>query len=127
MSRSKCLRIRVLFLTGLAVALLPAAPLWAAPPPARGYRFDLLQTIPSAVPGELGAAWTYDFEPGGINNNGEVVYTGGMTIPGAEGSESEGVFLQNEKGAFTTLAFPGDILPDGNTYAGYVLNETAAR
>ena len=89
-----------------ALALTCLLALDAQAPEDRGYRFEApSQTIPGDVPNGGGAQWDFDFEPGGINNNGQVVYVGDMTLGGS--GIGEGVFAQDRKGTFTTLASRG--------------------
>jgi hypothetical protein len=93
-----------------ALALICLLPLGARAQQNSNFRFEPLQTIPGNVPNGGGAQWDFDFEPGGINNNGQVVYVADMALGGA--GIGEGAFAQDKKGAFTTFAFPGMALPD---------------
>jgi hypothetical protein len=106
-----------------ALALTCLLPIGARAQQNGGYRFEPLQTIPGNVPGGGGAQWDSDFEPGGINNNGQVVYVADMSLAGF--GIGEGAFAQDRKGAFTTFAFPGMILPGDVTYIGFAMGQTA--
>jgi hypothetical protein len=59
----------------------------------RGYGFDVLRTIPGSAPNA--AQWTFDFEPGDINNNGDVIFTSNLTRGGS--AIAEGSFLPHRK------------------------------
>jgi hypothetical protein len=60
--------------------------------------------------GNDGVTFTFDFEPGEINNRGQVAFGADLSAGG------EGVFLTDAKGQLTTLARTGDPSPDGAIY-----------
>jgi hypothetical protein len=83
-----------------------------------GYSYQAIQTIPGNAPN--GAQWAIDFEPGGINNNGDIAYVADMSKDGSP--IGEGFFVQDSEGNVTTLAFPGQNLPGELPYASFALS-----
>jgi len=112
--------LRTLTVVLVLTCLLPLGTLAEAK---SGYLFEALQTIPGTVPNGGGAEFEFDFEPGGINNRGQLVYVADMSLNDA--GIGEGAFAQDRKGAFTTFAFPGTALPGGGTFGGFVMGQTA--
>jgi hypothetical protein len=109
--RSDVNRLRVLRV-GLAAAVLGAAGALAWWPALRaggpgGYQFDLLNTIGNPIPGDPGVFFANDFEPGAINDKGDIAY--GADVSLATGGE--GIFLlrkgKTQEIARTGLAAPG--------------------
>lgn len=96
---------------------------------AGGYTFKILaalgDNVPTASGGNDGVKFDFDFEPGELNNNGQVAFGADMSIG------NEGVFLTNGRGKVTTLARTGDIGPDGTVFGplflGTISNNDAGR
>lgn len=90
----------------------------------RSYNFQPLAFLGDPVPGGGGYEFTFDFEPGEINNRGQVVFGADLTIGG------EGVFLA-EKGQLAAIARTGDPTPDdpdrlfGPLFLGTITNNDA--
>ncbi len=63
-----------------------------------------------AIPGAGTGQFTFDFEPGGINNKGQVVFGADLSTGG------EGTFFADAKGKITAMARTGDKSPDGATF-----------
>jgi hypothetical protein len=78
-----------------------------------GFRFTSLATIPGPAPG--GGQLVNDFEPGGLNNRGEVAFVADVTASG-----EEGVFLGRE-GRITQIARSGQPAPGGGTFNADIL------
>src|SRR5262245_27516528 len=77
----------------------------------RGYTFSVLARLGDPAPG--GGKFSFDFEPSGINNLGDVVFGADLTTGG------EGMFLRSHTGQFTAMARPGDPAPGGGTFDGF--------
>ncbi|HYV31679.1 MAG TPA: choice-of-anchor tandem repeat NxxGxxAF-containing protein, partial [Candidatus Binatia bacterium] len=73
----------------------------------RSYSFAPLAFLGGPEP--LGSQFTFDFEPGGLNNSGQAAFGADLTLGG------EGVFLW-DRGQARTLARIGDPAPGGGTY-----------
>ena len=85
-----------------------------------GYRYEPLEYIPGPAPN--GAIWTFDFEPGEINNRGEAIFAADLSDASGNGI-GEGVFVHRGD-SLTTLAFPGQAIP-GGTYDAFVVGTTS--
>ena len=100
-------------ISALLVASVALMPVWAAQG-GEGYSFQVLAKLGDNVPpvggGDDGVDFTFDFEPGEINNRGQVAFGADLTVGG------EGVFLTDARGNLTALARTGDTSPDGKTY-----------
>src|SRR5262249_28119466 len=63
---------------------------------------------------------TFDWEPGGLNNSGQMVFGSAMSPVSGDAAGAndvgEGVFLQERNGQRFALARVGDTAPDGATY-----------
>jgi hypothetical protein len=77
------------------------------------YGFEPLAFLGDAAPG--GGTFELDFEPGAINNRGELAFVADTSTGG------EGVFLAS-KGRITALARAGQPAPGGGTYTDGVLS-----
>lgn len=96
----------------LLVALLVGAGLVGAMPPSvlgqpGAYDFRPLAFLDDPVPG--GGNFVFDFEPGAINNRGDVSFGADLT------TGAEGVFLRR-KGQLSLIARHGDPAPGGGTF-----------
>ncbi len=96
----------------LLLALLFAAGLYGALPRTalaepKGYEFTPLAFLGDPAPG--GGNFFFDFEPGGINNRGDVSFGADLTTGG------EGVFLWSQ-GQLSAIARHGDPAPGGGTF-----------
>src|SRR5437667_642780 len=78
-----------------------------------GYDFRLVATLGDPVPG--GRTLINDFEPGAINNRGDI-FTGADTGVGAE-FQGEGVFLFTKGGQLSVLGLAGSPAPGGGTFS----------
>jgi hypothetical protein len=81
--------------------------------------------IPGPAPG--GNAWTFDFEPGGINNRGDVTFVADLNNSGGN-PIGEGVFLGSRGQSAAqaqALALPGDTVPGGTYSSGLALGLTS--
>src|SRR5436309_14516085 len=92
----------------IVAALAGMLPRSASATPA-DYAFTPIATLGDPAPGPEGGEFTFDFEPYGINNRGEVAFVGDVTTGG------EGVFLAR-KGPPSKIARPGDPAPGGGTF-----------
>ena len=81
------------------------APLAEAAP--SGYQFTLLSTLGDAAPG--GGTFVNDFEPGGLNNHGEMAFGADVSTGG------EGVFLRHKAGV-TQLGRTDGAAPGGGFF-----------
>jgi hypothetical protein len=71
--------------------------------------YQLLATLGDPLPGPAGGTFVNDFEPGGLNNHGDVAF-------GADASTGgEGIFLRHQ-GQITELARSNGAAPGGGTY-----------
>jgi hypothetical protein len=74
-----------------------------------GIRFDLLASVGDPIPGDPGVNYVNDFEPGGLNNNGDLAFGADVSTGG------EGVFFRR-KGEVVELGRTGGSAPGGGTY-----------
>lgn len=81
-----------------------------------GYGFRPLAFLEDPAPG--GGSFTYDFEPYGINNLGEVAFVADLTTGG------EGVFLAR-KGRISEIMRSGQPAPGGGTFEGATWGHSA--
>ncbi len=72
-----------------------------------GYAFTPIAFLEEAAPG--GGKFTFDFEPSGINDRGEVAFTADLTTGG------EGVFVWR-RGQILQIARSGQAAPGGSTF-----------
>src|SRR5262249_31727141 len=65
-------------------------------------------------------AFTGDFEPGGVDNKGHVIFTSDQGKPDAAHDLGQAVFLTDDNGgkSFRTLSLPGTPAPGGGTFSG---------
>jgi hypothetical protein len=115
------------------LAVVALMPVWAQnngkQQGGEGYSFQVLAVLGGNAPpvggGNDGVAFTFDFEPGEINNRGQVTFGADLTVGG------EGVFLTDAKGQLTTLARTGDPSPDsaifGPLFLGTITNNDSGR
>jgi hypothetical protein len=73
-----------------------------------GYAFTLIHSLGDDAPG--GGTFFFDFEPGGLNNHGDMAFGADVSTGG------EGVFLRH-KGQTTQLGRTGGAAPGGGTFA----------
>ena len=73
-----------------------------------GYSYNVLQTMPGPAPN--GGEWAFDFEPGDIDNNGDVIFTSDLPRMAGIGRAHSS---RTARGRSLPLAFPGDTLPGG--------------
>jgi hypothetical protein len=76
-----------------------------------GYRFDLLNTIGNPIPGDPGVFFANDFEPGAINNNGDIAHGADVSID----TGGEGIFFV-QKGKTREIARSGLPAPGGGFF-----------
>ena len=76
-------------------------------PSASAYQFELLSTLGDAPPG--GGTFVNDFEPGGLNNRGDIAFGADVSTGG------EGVFL-GRKGQIAQLGRTGGAAPGGGFF-----------
>ncbi len=86
------------------------------------FSFQTLASLGDPVPGGviagLGTAqFTFDFEPGDINNSGQLAFGADMAIPANPNFSDfgEGVFLVDSKGKISAIARTGDQAPAPDT------------
>jgi hypothetical protein len=96
--------VAVLFLVGLLVTKPRDA--MAMP---EGYVFTPIAFLDDPAPGAQGGTFVNDFEPGGINNEGDVVFTADVSTGG------EGVFLRS-KGQISEIMRMGEPAPGGGIF-----------
>ena len=73
------------------------------------YGFQPLAFLDDPAPGTGNVRFTFDFEPGSLNNRGELAFGADLS------SSGEGVFL-HRAGKLSALARTGDSTPDGKVY-----------
>jgi hypothetical protein len=113
--RTAIVRVRGLRV-GLAMAALGVAAVLASVPAfsaggTGGYRFDLLNIIGNPIPGDSGVFFANDFEPGAINNNGDIAYGADVSVDGG----GEGIFLL-QKGRTREITRTGLAAPGGGVF-----------
>jgi hypothetical protein len=81
-----------------------------------GYSFAPVALLGDPAPGPEGGTFTFDFEPGGLNNKGQVVFTADLDEGAAGGGE--GVFLGGKGGLSQIIRF-GESAPGGGTFGGF--------
>src|SRR3954452_17697039 len=74
-----------------------------------GINYQILGTLGDPLPGAAGGTFVNDFEPGGLNNHGDVAFGADVSTGG------EGIFLRHQ-GQITELARSGGTAPGGGTY-----------
>jgi hypothetical protein len=88
-----------------------------------GFAFEALAFLNDPVPGgQIGnsdVAFDFDFEPGSLNNQGQLVFGADLTSGG------EGVFFRDKRGDLTAMARTGDVAPDGATYGPIFLGHVS--
>jgi hypothetical protein len=109
------LKVRGLWV-GLAVAVMGAAGVLSSWSVLRAggpgsYRFDLLNTIGNPIPGDPGVFFANDFEPGALNNNGDIAYGADVSLD----TGGEGIFLL-QKGKTREIARSGLAAPGGGFF-----------
>jgi hypothetical protein len=77
----------------------------------QAYSYTKIASRGDTAPG--GAHFSFDFEPGQINNRGDAIYVADLSPDGAEG-----VFLLSDK-KIIGLALPGNSAPGGGTFDGF--------
>jgi hypothetical protein len=84
--------------------------------------FRALAFLGDPAPGPRHLTHTFDWEPGAINNRGQIVF--GSDLADSTGTNiGEGVFLQEPNGHRVALARVGDTAPDGATYGPFFFGE----
>ncbi len=73
------------------------------------YRFEPLAFLGDQAPGKGNVKFDFDFEPGSLNNRGDLAFGADLSTGG------EGVFLRRQ-GKLSALARTGDLTPDGKVY-----------
>ena len=95
----------------MTAAVLGASFLVYSAPGARAapstYHFELLTSLGAGNPG--GGTFVNDFEPGGLNNHGDMAFGADVSTGG------EGVFLRHN-GQITELGRTGGVAPGGGTF-----------
>jgi hypothetical protein len=81
---------------------------------AAGYTYTKIAALGETAPG--GAQYFFDFEPGQINDRGDVIYVADLSKDGVN-DIGEGVFLLSH-GQIIALSLPGDPAPSGGTFFG---------
>src|SRR5215471_128357 len=94
----------VLILLGIAIPTTTAQA-------QKSYEFTAIAFLGDPAPG--GDFFTFDFEPYGINDRGDVLFVADLTTA----TGGEGVFLKR-KGHTSALARSGDPAPGGGTFLG---------
>jgi hypothetical protein len=79
---------------------------------------QVLATLGNPAPGPGNPGFLInDFEPNGLNNNGEALFGADLgTTADPSSFVGEGVYLRNNQGQFTRLAGSTDTAPNGATY-----------
>jgi hypothetical protein len=77
----------------------------------QAYSYTKIASRGDTAPG--GVQYSFDFEPGQINNRGDAIFVADLSPDGAEG-----VFLLIDKKIFG-LALPGNSAPGGGTFDGF--------
>jgi len=80
---------------------------------AGSYTYTKIAALGETAPG--GAQYFFDFEPGQINNRGDVIYVADLSTDGVN-DIGEGVFLRSH-GQISALALPGLPAPGGGAFA----------
>lgn len=102
-------------LVAAAAVLVLSMPVQAQP---RSYTFTKLATLGDSAPG--GGFHVNDFEPGAINNRGDVIYGTDLNAP-----SGEGVFLRRAGLAELELARVSGVAPGGGIFDFLLLGQTA--
>jgi hypothetical protein len=84
--------------------------------PSGGFNFTPVAILGNPAPGPEGGTFTFDFETGGLNNKGQVVFTADLS-EGA-GDIGEGVFLGGN-GGLAQIIRVGEAAPGGGTFGGF--------
>ena len=86
-----------------------------------GYTLQALAKLGDPAPGPEGGVFTFDFEPGRINERGQVVFTADLAQPPDLTSDAgEGIFIANADGTITKLARVGETSPGGGgVFSGF--------
>ena len=82
-----------------------------------GYGFTALAELGQPAPGPEGGQFIFDFETGGLNNQGQVVFTADLSPDGVS-DIGEGVFLGG-KGGLAQIIRVGETAPGGGTFGGF--------
>jgi hypothetical protein len=80
------------------------------------YAFTALAELGQTAPGPEGGTFTFDFETGGLNNKGQVVFT--ADLDQGAGDIGEGVFLGDSSG-LAQIIRAGEAAPGGGTFGGF--------
>ena len=81
-----------------------------------GFAFTALAELGQPAPGPEGGVFTFDFEPGHLNNGGQAIFT--ADLDQGAGDIGEGVFLFDGKG-LTQVLRVGETAPGGGTFGGF--------
>src|SRR5438034_102116 len=88
-----------------------------------GINYQVLATLGDPLPGVAGGTFVNDFEPGGLNNHGDVAFAGivqtdqGVHVPGEDYiGLGAGIFQADAKGHITNVVSPGDKAPGGGKF-----------
>jgi hypothetical protein len=83
------------------------------------FSFTPVAILGNPAPGPEGGNFTSDFEAGGLNNNGQVVFTADLEVPAGAGNDvGEGVFLGGN-GGLSQIIRIGEKAPGGGTFGGF--------
>src|SRR5690348_8105948 len=86
--------------------------------PSTGYSFTPVAAVGNPAPGPEGRTFTFDFELGGLNNKGQVVFAADLNQGGGMGEDDgEGIFLGGTGGLAQVIRF-GEAAPGGGTFGG---------
>jgi hypothetical protein len=79
--------------------------------PSSGFSFTPVAILGHPAPGPEGGHFVFDFEAGGLNNQGQVVFTADLDTGG------EGIFL-GPQGGLSQIIRAGESAPGGGTFGG---------
>ncbi len=90
-------------------------------------RVQVLTTLGDPAPGPGTAGFFInDFEPGGLNNHGEVLFGADLgTTSDPSSFVGEAVYLRNSQGNTIRLASPGSPAPGGGTFESFFFGPTS--
>ena len=84
----------------------------------QGYDFTLVGTLGDPAPGPQAGTYVNDFEPGGLNNNGDIVFGADVSTGG------EGVYIRS-KGRISEIVRMGENAPGGGVFDFLLVGPTA--
>ena len=85
-----------------------------------GYAFNVVAAFGDPLPRAADGVFTGDFEAGGINDSGHVVFTSDQGKPNAASDKGRAVFFTDNDGGkpFHTLSLPDTPAPGGGSFSG---------